>query len=172
MRRLFSLPTLAFLAACGSADAAPDATLGGPTAGTALTQASAEQQLPSIIVYKTSTCGCCRGWVDHMRQAGFAVDARDLPGNVELMGIKVDAGVPGEMATCHTALIDGYVVEGHVPAEQVKRLLAERPAVAGIAVPGMPVGAPGMEGPNAQPYQVLSWGHDGSRGVFAEIAPR
>lgn len=168
MRRLFSLPTLALLAACGSADAAPDT----PVAEAALTQASADQQLPSIIVYKTATCGCCRGWVDHMRQAGFAVDARDLPGNVELMGIKVDAGVPGEMATCHTALIDGYVVEGHVPAEQVKRLLTERPAVAGIAVPGMPTGAPGMEGPNAQPYQVLSWGRDGSRAVFAEITPR
>jgi hypothetical protein len=88
------------------------------------------------------------------------------------MGIKVDAGVPGDMATCHTALIDGYVVEGHVPAEQVKRLLAERPAVAGIAVPGMPTGAPGMEGPNAPPYQVLSWARDGSRAVFAEITPR
>jgi hypothetical protein len=168
MRRLFSLPALAFLAACGSADAAPDA----PNTEAALTQASADAQLPSIIVYKTATCGCCRGWVEHMRQAGFAVDARDLPGNVELMGIKVDAGVPGDMATCHTALIDGYVVEGHVPAEQVKRLLAERPAVAGIATPGMPVGSPGMEGPNAQPYQVLSWGHDGSRAVFAEITPR
>jgi hypothetical protein len=168
MRRLFSLPTLALLAACGSADAAPDA----PATAAAVTQASADQQLPSIIVYKTATCGCCRGWVEHMRQAGFAVDARDLPGNVELMGVKVDAGVPGEMATCHTALIDGYVVEGHVPADQVKRLLAERPAIAGIAVPGMPVGSPGMEGPNAQPYQVLSWGRDGSRGVFAEITPR
>ena len=168
MRRLFSLPTLALLAACGSADAAPDA----PRADAALTQASPDQQLPSILVYKTATCGCCRGWVEHMRQAGFAVDARDLPGNVELMGIKVDAGVPGELATCHTALIDGYVVEGHVPAEQVKRLLAERPAVAGIAVPGMPVGAPGMEGPNAQPYQVLSWKADGTRAVFAEITPR
>jgi hypothetical protein len=168
MRRLFSLPTLALLAACGSADAASDA----PAAEASLVQASADQQLPTIIVYKTVTCGCCRGWVEHMRQAGFAVDARDLPGNVELMGIKVDAGVPGDMATCHTALVDGYVVEGHVPAEQVKRLLAERPAVAGIATPGMPVGSPGMEGPNAQPYQVLSWGHDGSRAVFAEITPR
>ncbi len=168
MRRLFSLPTLALLAACGSADAASDA----PAAEASLAQASAAQQLPSIIVYKTATCGCCRGWVEHMRQAGFVVDARDLPGNVELMGIKVDAGVPGDMATCHTALVDGYVVEGHVPAEQVKRLLAERPAVAGIATPGMPVGSPGMEGPNAQPYQVLSWGHDGTRGVFAEITPR
>lgn len=168
MRRLFSLPTLALLAACGSADAAPDA----PGGETALARASTDTQLPSVIVYKTSTCGCCSGWVDHMRQAGFAVDARDLPGNVELMGVKVDAGVPGDMATCHTALIDGYVVEGHVPAEQVKRLLAERPAVAGIGAPGMPAGSPGMESPNAPPYQVLSWGHDGSRAVFAEITPR
>lgn len=168
MRRLFSLPTLALLAACGSADAAPDA----PGAESAVAQASPDQQLPSIIVYKTATCGCCSGWVEHMRQAGFAVDARDLPGNVELMGIKVDAGVPGDMATCHTALIDGYVVEGHVPADQVKRLLAERPAIAGIGAPGMPMGSPGMEAPNAPPYQVLSWARDGSRAVFAEITPR
>jgi hypothetical protein len=168
MRRLLVLPMLALVAACGSADAAPDAS----AAGASLAGAPATQQLPSVLVYKTATCGCCRGWVEHMRQAGFVVDARDLPGNVELMQVKVDAGVPVDMATCHTALIDGYVVEGHVPADQVKRLLAERPPVAGIATPGMPIGSPGMEGANPQPYEVLAWGRDGSRSVFAEITPR
>ncbi|MEX2047970.1 MAG: DUF411 domain-containing protein, partial [Gemmatimonadota bacterium] len=112
------------------------------------------------------------GWVDHMRAAGFTVDARDVPTNADLMRVKVDAGVPGAMTTCHTSLVDGYVVEGHVPADQVKRLLAERPSVAGIAVPGMPIGSPGMEGPGAQPYQVYSWDHQGGSAVFAEVDPR
>ena len=88
------------------------------------------------------------------------------------MSVKRDAGVPVAMSSCHTALIDGYVIEGHVPVEQVKRLLAERPEVAGIAVPGMPIGSPGMEGSNAQPYQVLSFDEDGNAEVFAEIDPR
>lgn len=170
MRRLPALATLVLLAACGNADAAPD---GAPAGGaSSLASPAAAQELPTLVVYKTSTCGCCSGWVDHMREAGFTVDARDVPGNAELMRVKVDAGVPGAAATCHTALIDGYVVEGHVPADQVKRLLAERPAVAGIAVPGMPVGSPGMEGPGAQPYQVLAWTREGEGSVFAEVDPR
>lgn len=167
MRRLFSLPTLAFLAACGSADASPDAAPEGSLAAVA-----AEQQLPALLVYKTATCGCCRGWVDHMRQAGFAVDARDLPGNVELMQIKMDAGVPVELSSCHTTLVDGYVIEGHVPQDQVRRLLAERPNVVGIAAPGMPAGSPGMDIPNSPPYEIIAWSQDGTRSVFAEITPR
>jgi len=107
-----------------------------------------------------------------MRQAGFTVDARDLPNNTELMRVKVDAGVPGAMATCHTALVDGYVIEGHIPADQVKRLLAERPDVAGLAVPGMPIGSPGMEGPSSQPYRVFSFDRQGASAVFAEVDPR
>jgi len=163
MRRLAILSSLALLAACGSADAAPETG--------ALASAAPDQSLPTLVVYKTSTCGCCGGWVEHMRQAGFTVDARDVD-NTELMRVKVDAGVPGAMATCHTALVDGYVVEGHVPAEQVKRLLAERPQVSGIGVPGMPMGSPGMEGPGAQPYRVLSFDQDGGTAVFAEVDPR
>jgi hypothetical protein len=100
------------------------------------------------------------------------VDARDVSGTSELKRVKVDAGVPGQMATCHTALVDGYVVEGHVPAEQVKRLLDERPDVAGIATPGMPMGSPGMEGPGARPYTVYSFDREGERAVFAEVDPR
>jgi hypothetical protein len=88
------------------------------------------------------------------------------------MSVKHDGGVPTQMSSCHTAIVDGYIVEGHVPADQVKRLLAERPEIAGIAAPGMPIGSPGMEGPNARPYQILSFTHAGEAAVFAEVDPR
>ena len=104
-----------------------------------------------------------------MEAAGFVVDARNT---TDLMTVKRDGGVPPQMSSCHTAIIDGYVVEGHVPAEQVKQLLAKRPEVAGIAVPGMPIGSPGMEGANPQPYQVLSFTHAGEPAVFANVDPR
>ncbi|MGE0158047.1 MAG: DUF411 domain-containing protein [Gemmatimonadales bacterium] len=165
MRRLYGLAAaLAFLNACGNADAAPD--------GAAMLADAGAQALPSIVVYKTVTCGCCAGWVEHMRQAGFTVDVRDLPGNNELMQVKMDAGVPGSLSSCHTSLVDGYVVEGHVPADQVKRLLAERPSVAGIAAPGMPAGSPGMDVPNSPPYDIVAWSQDGSMSRYAEIRPR
>jgi hypothetical protein len=88
------------------------------------------------------------------------------------MSVKVDAGVPADLSSCHTAIIDGYVVEGHVPAYVVRKLLKERPEITGITVPGMPVGSPGMEGPNPKPYQVLAVDHEGNRTVFAEVDPR
>lgn len=125
--------------------------------------------LPKALVYKTPSCGCCNLWVDHLREAGFEVDARNLN---DLIPVKIDAGVPPRMSSCHTALIDGYVVEGHIPAEHVKRLLEERPDVVGIAVPGMPIGSPGMEGIGARPYQVLSWDREGNVEVYAEVDPR
>ena len=125
--------------------------------------------LPRALVYKTPSCGCCSLWVDHMREAGFEVDARDLN---DIIPVKIDAGVPPRMSSCHTTLIDGYVVEGHIPAEHVKRLLEERPDVVGIAVPGMPIGSPGMEGIGARPYQVLSWDRQGNVEVYAEVDPR
>ena len=131
----------------------------------------ADAGLPTVLVYKTVTCGCCKGWVAHMEASGFVVDARDVNAT-ELMMAKQDGGVPTGMSSCHTAIIDGYVVEGHVPAEQVKQLLAGRPEVAGIAAPGMPTGSPGMEGANARPYQVMSFTHDGQAEVFAEVDPR
>jgi hypothetical protein len=161
MRRttLFALIPLV-AAACTQADAAPERAAEAP---------EGRADLPTVVVFKTPTCGCCTGWVDHMRAAGFTVDARDV---TDIMSVKRDAGVPGAMSSCHTSIVDGYVVEGHVPAEQVERLLADRPDIAGIAVPGMPTGSPGMEGRNPEPYQVLSIGRDGSAGVFAEIDPR
>ena len=104
-----------------------------------------------------------------MEDAGFPVDARNTR---DLMTVKMDANVPPQMSSCHTAIIDGYVVEGHIPADVIDRLLAERPDIAGIAVPGMPVGSPGMEGPNAQPYQVFAFDSEGNTTVFAEVDPR
>lgn len=152
------------LAACTS----PEAETAEAPAEIALL-ATDGQPLPSVVVYKTASCGCCNGWVDHLRAAGFEVDARNVR---DLMSVKRDAQVPVHMSSCHTALVDGYVVEGHVPADQIKRLLAERPEIAGIAVPGMPIGSPGMEGRNAKRYQVLTFDAQGQSSVFAEVDPR
>ena len=121
-----------------------------------------------VVVYKTPTCGCCSKWVSHLREAGFEVEANDLN---DLSSIKSHYGVQRTFSSCHTAIVEGYVVEGHVPADVVARLLEERPEVAGITVPGMPIGSPGMEGPNAQPYEVLSFDKVGHTEVFARVVP-
>ncbi len=120
-----------------------------------------------VQVYKTPTCGCCAKWVDHLRDNGFSVSVTDLK---DVTPIKLENGVPRRLASCHTAITEGYIVEGHVPAEDIRRLLDERPKVSGLAVPGMPIGSPGMEGPNPKRYKVLSFGADGTR-VFAEHGP-
>ncbi len=99
-------------------------------------------QAAQMVVYKSPTCGCCGAWIDHVKDSGFEVEVHEV---FDLAPIKAKAGVPGEMESCHTAMIDGYVVEGHVPADDIKRLLVERPDAQGIAVPGMPIGSPGME---------------------------
>ena len=122
----------------------------------------------TITVYKTPTCGCCGKWIEHLEAGGFAVEAID----VENVGqIKKKNGVPAELASCHTALVDGYVIEGHVPAEDVKRLLEERPEIAGLAVPAMPIGSPGMEGPNPEPYDVIAFTEEGSAHTYASHGP-
>lgn len=117
-----------------------------------------------ITVYKSPTCQCCELWLRHMRRAGFEVTERNVP---DMAAIKMEHGVPGALASCHTTLVGGYVVEGHVPADLVVRLLDERPAVAGLAVPGMPVGSPGMEGIGRQAYEVLTFTRDGETEVYA-----
>jgi hypothetical protein len=116
--------------------------------------------LPKITVTKDPTCGCCAGWTEHVRAAGFPVEVVETN---ELNRVKVRLGVPSNLAACHTAEVDGYVVEGHVPATTIKRLLAERPAVKGLAVRGMPVGSPGMEVEGAEPetYDVIAFGSKG-----------
>lgn len=163
IRALRFLPLLIVLSACGTGEAGEVAADGENAAFTV------SADMPSIVVYKTASCGCCNGWVEHLREAGFTVDARDVR---DIMTVKRDAGVPVQMSSCHTAIVDGYVVEGHVPAEHVARMVEERPEIAGIAVPGMPIGSPGMEGPGAEPYQVLTFDHDGTAGVFANVDPR
>lgn len=120
-----------------------------------------------VQVYKSPTCGCCSEWIDHLRSHGFAVRATDVR---DVSPVKREHGVPRGLESCHTALVGGYVVEGHVPAEDLRRLLAERPDVAGLAVPGMPIGSPGMEGPNPERYRVLAFG-PGGLAVFAEHGP-
>ena len=124
---------------------------------------------PALVkVYKSPTCGCCSKWIDHLRSNGFEVQATDLP---DVNPLKHENGVPRRLRSCHTAFVGGYVVEGHVPAADVRRLLEERPEISGIAVPGMPIGSPGMEGPNPEHYEVLSFGAGGTDG-FAEHGPQ
>lgn len=122
---------------------------------------------PAVEVWKTPSCGCCGAWIDHMREAGFRVKAHDVDQGA-LYRIKSRVGLTPALSSCHTALVDGYLVEGHVPAADVRRLLAERPDAAGLSVPGMPIGSPGMEmGATVEPYDVLLIGRDGGTDVFA-----
>jgi hypothetical protein len=119
---------------------------------------------PSVAVYKSATCGCCSGWVAHMRKNGFDVKAVDVD-DIEVP--KKTYGVPPAASSCHTALVGGYVIEGHVPADAVTRLLRERPNVAGLAVRGMPIGTPGMEmGGQKDPYVIASFDKTGRTAVY------
>jgi hypothetical protein len=119
-----------------------------------------------VAVYKSATCGCCAKWNDHMRTAGFTVNSSDLP---DVTPVKDKHGVPAKLRSCHTAVVGGYVIEGHVPADVVKKLLRERPAVVGIAVPNMPSGSPGMEVPGGRvdAYDVLTFDKNGATKVYA-----
>ncbi|MGX1196604.1 DUF411 domain-containing protein [Parvibaculum sp. MBR-TMA-1.3b-4.2] len=136
--------------------------LGGMLAvGVAALSPLASQTARAAIIqgtaYKAPGCGCCDLWADHMREAGFNIRMLE---DSDLAVRKIRHGITSDLASCHTALIDGYVVEGHVPAKFVRRLLNERPeGVAGISVPGMPVGTPGMPGPKAGPVDVLAFGN-------------
>ena len=125
------------------------------------------QDLETIEVFKTATCGCCHDWIAHLKDTGFAVAAQDLE-YVALAELKQTAGVPDALVSCHTGRIAGYVIEGHVPAADIRRLLVERPDAIGLSVPGMPIGSPGM-GPEDQreAYDVILIGRDGAANVFA-----
>jgi hypothetical protein len=113
--------------------------------------------LPKVVVTKDPSCGCCSGWADHIRAAGFPVQIRKTP---EVNRLKVALGVPQALASCHTAEVSGYVIEGHVPADAIKPLLTEKPQAQGLAVPGMPIGSPGMEVEGTAPdtYEVVLFG--------------
>ena len=119
---------------------------------------SAFAQPSNILVHKDPNCGCCTGWVQHLKAAGFAVT---VEATANLQVVRKRLRVPADLAACHTAEVDGYILEGHVPAVAVRRLLEKRPAATGLAVPGMPVGSPGMEGGEPQPYDVVLFGASG-----------
>jgi hypothetical protein len=116
--------------------------------------------LPRLTVYKSPTCGCCAKWVGHVRRGGFKVKIVEMS---DVKPMKDRLGVPGDLVSCHTAVVDGYVIEGHVPAEDIRRMLIERDAGAGLAVRGMPAGAPGMETANPRPYEVVAFDSQGAR---------
>jgi len=130
----------------------------------AATPRPATDSAPVIAVYKSPTCTCCTKWVDYVKRSGFKVDVINTR---SLDPIKRRYGVASEHSACHTAIVGGYVVEGHVPAEDIRRLLAERPAITGLAVPGMPIGSPGMEGAYRQAYEVLAFTRGGGTSIFA-----
>lgn len=118
---------------------------------------------PLVEVYKNEGCGCCDSWIEHLKANGFAVKARNVDSPSEY---REKFGIPKQLGSCHTGFVQGYAIEGHVPAAEIKRLLAERPKAKGLAVPAMPVGSPGMEGPRKDPYDVLLVKADGSYTVY------
>jgi hypothetical protein len=165
--RFASLAVLpALLAACGgdaAAARASSATVETPAAAAVTVRDSAA---PLAVVYKSASCGCCKAWVAHMAEHGFRTEAHDTEA---MDSVKQAAGVPAALRSCHTAHVGGYVIEGHVPAEAVQRLLREHPSdVAGLAVPGMVTGSPGMDGPYPEHYQVIAFGRDGATHVYEQ----
>ena len=167
-RRLALLLALTVAAACnraGGAETPQSDTQAGASAPQATHVAQPAKGPPvRMVVYKTPTCGCCKSWVEHAQAAGFQVEVHDT---ADVAPIKNEHGLPQHLASCHTAIVDGYVIEGHVPADVIRRLLAERPQVAGIAVPGMPAGSPGMEmGSRKDPYDIIAFARDGKVSVY------
>lgn len=137
-----------------------------PVISTANAQSSAaEPALPHMVVYKSPTCGCCKGWVDYVEKSGFSVETIDLD-NVD--PIKHSHGLTDpHLKSCHTAIVDGYVIEGHVPVSDIERLLAERPDVVGLTAPGMPMMSPGMGSEIPKDYDVLAFDRDGRSRVYS-----
>lgn len=138
----------------------------GLVAATVAVGAGARPAAKTLVkVFKSPTCGCCTAWVAHLRKAGFAVRVADIE---DVSPIARKLGVPNDLRSCHTAIAGGYFIEGHVPAGDIARLLRDRPKALGIAVPGMPLGSPGMEqGGRVQPYETLLVAKNGSRRRFA-----
>ena len=117
-----------------------------------------------IVVYKSPSCGCCGNWTLHLRQNGFDVSVNNIE---DMEPVKKQAGIPYDLESCHTAFVDGYVVEGHVPASDIRKILAERPKIKGLSVPGMPSSAPGMDSPEHEPYTVYSFDAAGKAKAYA-----
>ena len=132
-------------------------------AGTPAATFAADADRPVITVYKGASCGCCGEWVKHLKQNGFDARVHEVP---DATVYRAKYGVPEALGSCHTAVVGGYAIEGHVPAADIKRLLRERPKAMGIAVPGMPMGSPGMPGPRNDPYETLLFDASGKYVVF------
>lgn len=124
---------------------------------------------PVVTLYRNPSCGCCGEWAEHLRENGFEVEMKEAESG--LADLRAGYGIPRDIASCHTALVDEYILEGHVPARFVKQLLRKRPEIWGLAVPGMPAGVPGMPaaGPDRDPYEVIAVQHDGSTFVYATV---
>lgn len=139
----------------------------GALAALAPSLADSQPTLPTITVYNGATCGCCNAWIDHLKRNGLTVKGVDT---ADLAGVKRTMGVPAALESCHTAVVGVYLVEGHVPAADIKRMLAQRPAIRGLAVPGMPIGSPGMEQGDPRDYDryaVIAFAANGTTSVFA-----
>ena len=163
MRRLL-ITALSFAAVALVALGATQFLSGTPDA----TEQATETDVPTneeLIVFASPTCGCCSNWIDHMRQSGFQAEKREVS---NINRVKQEAGLPRSLASCHTAFIGGYLIEGHVPASDVKRLLREQPSAAGLSVPRMPVGTPGMEieGRGRDAFDVILFQKNGDQEVF------
>jgi len=156
---------LAGLLAVGCSNAGDSANVSSKTSSPAVAENTVTQTKPEVVMYKSPNCECCTGWADHLRKEGFrvAVNKRD-----DMDTIKTKFGVTEKLASCHTAIVDGYVIEGHVPAADVERLLRERPDIVGLTAPGMPMKSPGMQAVGQQPkgYSVLAFDKDGNTTVF------
>ncbi|MGI9329379.1 MAG: DUF411 domain-containing protein [Gammaproteobacteria bacterium] len=129
---------------------------------------AAAEELPGVKVYKSPTCSCCSRWADQLSASGFEVETINVD---NVVPIKQQYGVPRQLGSCHTAIVDGYVIEGHVPIADILRLLRERPDTKGIGVPGMPIGSPGMEGPDPQAFKVYAFDAQGTTEEFASHSP-
>lgn len=138
------------------------------TATYLLTSPVSESTAVEAVVYKHPQCGCCTNWTRYIEEAGFDVAVR---AETNTRRRWAEHNVPQRLGSCHTAVIDGYVIEGHVPVEDIRRLLKERPDAVGLVLPGMPIGSPGMEGPNPEAYEVLLLKHDGTTEVYQRHVP-
>jgi hypothetical protein len=154
MKRIVALLALPLLFACNRS----------PEQQVALNTDATAVSADTVVVYKSPTCGCCTKWVEHMKDNGFVVVAHDVN---DVTPMKQQLGVPANQTSCHTATVGGYSLEGHVPADLVRKMLAEKPSFRGLTVPGMPMGSPGMEGIVKQNYDVLSFDAQGNVQVYA-----
>ena len=159
------------LAACSKEPEGTRVALGSPETATRVVTAypvgaePGSSALPTVKVYKDPNCGCCNAWVDHLRENGFTVETMDM---ADLSLLKQKYAIGEQLQSCHTAVVGDYAIEGHVPADLIQKLLKEKPAIAGLAVPGMPQGSPGMEGATKERYDVLTFARAGKTTVYAQ----